>query len=135
MPAAAWWAAVVMGFLAVAILVANNLRDIPTDQAARQAYARGSTRRPADANAVPDVRRRGVRAVVLGVAVFIADGRSGCTQWALFALAAWPLAIRPVEQVANRDRPRPDPGADRNGGDARGVRAVAGARSQLWRAL
>jgi len=30
----AWWCAVPMGLLAVAILVANNLRDIPTDTAA-----------------------------------------------------------------------------------------------------
>ena len=29
--AAAWWGSVAMGLLAVAILVANNLRDIPTD--------------------------------------------------------------------------------------------------------
>ena len=33
-PAAAWWAAVPVGLLAVAILVANNLRDIPTDAVA-----------------------------------------------------------------------------------------------------
>ena len=33
-PAAAWWASVPMGLLAVAILVANNLRDIPTDAVA-----------------------------------------------------------------------------------------------------
>src|SRR4030095_5550962 len=32
--AAAWWAAVPVGLLAVAILVANNLRDIPTDAVA-----------------------------------------------------------------------------------------------------
>ena len=32
-PAAAWWGGVVMGLLAVAVLVANNLRDIPTDEA------------------------------------------------------------------------------------------------------
>ncbi len=31
---AAWWASVPIGLLAVAILVANNLRDIPTDAAA-----------------------------------------------------------------------------------------------------
>ena len=31
--AQAWWAAVSMGLLAVAVLVANNLRDIPTDTA------------------------------------------------------------------------------------------------------
>jgi 1,4-dihydroxy-2-naphthoate polyprenyltransferase len=34
MRAAAWWAAVPMGLLAVAIIVVNNLRDIATDQAA-----------------------------------------------------------------------------------------------------
>ncbi|MCA1830062.1 MAG: 1,4-dihydroxy-2-naphthoate polyprenyltransferase [Actinomycetota bacterium] len=33
-PARAWWAAVPTGLLAVAVLVANNLRDIPTDTAA-----------------------------------------------------------------------------------------------------
>ncbi len=33
-PSAAWWASVPIGLLAVAILVANNLRDIPTDAAA-----------------------------------------------------------------------------------------------------
>jgi 1,4-dihydroxy-2-naphthoate octaprenyltransferase len=31
-PAAAWWAAVAIGFLAVAVLVANNLRDLATDR-------------------------------------------------------------------------------------------------------
>jgi 1,4-dihydroxy-2-naphthoate octaprenyltransferase len=31
--AAAWWASVAIGILAVALLVANNLRDIPTDSA------------------------------------------------------------------------------------------------------
>ena len=34
MRAAAWWAAVPMGLLAVAIIVVNNLRDIATDRAA-----------------------------------------------------------------------------------------------------
>ena len=32
-PASAWWSGAAMGLLAVAILVANNLRDIPTDAA------------------------------------------------------------------------------------------------------
>ena len=34
MPARAWWAAVAIGLLAVAVLVANNLRDLATDRAA-----------------------------------------------------------------------------------------------------
>jgi 1,4-dihydroxy-2-naphthoate octaprenyltransferase len=33
-PAEAWWCGAALGFLAVAILVANNLRDIPTDEIA-----------------------------------------------------------------------------------------------------
>jgi len=33
-PARAWWAATAMGLLAVAVLVANNLRDLATDRAA-----------------------------------------------------------------------------------------------------
>ena len=33
-PASAWWAGAAVGLLAVAILVANNLRDIETDAAA-----------------------------------------------------------------------------------------------------
>ena len=36
-PASAWWCGTVMGLLAVAILVANNLRDIPTGLGERQA--------------------------------------------------------------------------------------------------
>ncbi|NNC75705.1 MAG: 1,4-dihydroxy-2-naphthoate polyprenyltransferase, partial [Acidimicrobiia bacterium] len=34
LPASVWWLAVVMGLLATAILVANNVRDIDTDEAA-----------------------------------------------------------------------------------------------------
>ena len=30
-PSAAWWGSLVVGLLACAILVANNVRDIPTD--------------------------------------------------------------------------------------------------------
>ena len=46
----AWWCGAVLGFLAVAILVANNLRDIPTDEAAASVRspcgsAIGATRR------------------------------------------------------------------------------------------
>jgi hypothetical protein len=37
--------------------------------------------------------------IVVGVAVFIVDESVGITQWSLLGLAAWPLAIRPVERV------------------------------------
>jgi 1,4-dihydroxy-2-naphthoate octaprenyltransferase len=96
---AAWWSSASMGFLAVSILVANNLRDIPTDTASgkRTLAVRLGGRR---------TRRlyRGCvvaafAAVVLGVLAGIADDGRGLPQWALLALAAWVVAIRPMERV------------------------------------
>jgi 1,4-dihydroxy-2-naphthoate octaprenyltransferase len=98
-PPAAWWSAVAMGFLAVAILEANNVRDISTD---RSAGKRTLAVRLGDRRARALYRALVVAAfvtVVLGVAVGIVDAGYGLSQWALLALAAWPLAIRPVEIV------------------------------------
>jgi 1,4-dihydroxy-2-naphthoate octaprenyltransferase len=98
-PPAAWWSAVAMGFLAVAILEANNVRDISTD---RSAGKRTLAVRLGDRRARALYRALVVAAfvtVVLGVAVGIVDAGYGLSQWALLALAAWPLAIRPVETV------------------------------------
>jgi 1,4-dihydroxy-2-naphthoate polyprenyltransferase len=98
-PASAWWAGTVLGFLAVAILVANNLRDIPTDAAAgkRTLAVRLGDRRT----------RRLYRAlvagafvtIVAGVVTYIVDERAGLTQWGLLGLAGWIPAIRPTEAV------------------------------------
>jgi 1,4-dihydroxy-2-naphthoate octaprenyltransferase len=97
--AAAWWSSVAMGCLAVAILVANNLRDISTDAAGGRRTL---------AVRIGDARTRllyracvvGAFAVIaIGVIVDIAVEGAGLSQWALFALAAWPLAIRPLEVV------------------------------------
>jgi 1,4-dihydroxy-2-naphthoate polyprenyltransferase len=98
-PASAWWSAAAMGLLAVAVLVANNLRDIPTDAA--------SGKRTLAVRMGERATRRQYRAaivgaylvIVAGVLVFIASETAGLTQWGLFALASWPLAIRPVERV------------------------------------
>jgi 1,4-dihydroxy-2-naphthoate polyprenyltransferase len=98
-PAAAWWSGVVMGLLAVAVLVANNLRDIPTDE--------GSGKRTL-AVRLGDRRTRmlyracivgAFATIVIGVVAFIVDGSVGVSQWGLFGLIAWPLAIRPMERV------------------------------------
>lgn len=104
-PAAAWWSAAAMGFLAVAVLEANNLRDIPTDEAAgkRTLAVRLGRRRT----------RVLFRALIVaafatvagGVAVGIVAGPLGMSQWALLALAAWPLAIRPIEVAGKADGP------------------------------
>jgi 1,4-dihydroxy-2-naphthoate octaprenyltransferase len=98
-PAAAWWCGAVMGLLAVAILVANNLRDIPTDEASGKRTL---------AVRIGDHRTRvlyracivaAFATIIVGVCVFVIDEPLGITQWALFGLLAWVPAIRPMELV------------------------------------
>jgi 1,4-dihydroxy-2-naphthoate octaprenyltransferase len=98
-PAAAWWSGSALGLLAVAILVANNLRDIPTDEASGKrtlAVRLGETR-------TRMLYRAGIvgafALIAIGVLVFIADESAGITQWSLFALLAWVPAIRPMSDV------------------------------------
>jgi len=98
---AAWWSSAAMGFLAVAILVANNLRDIPTDTPAGK---RTLAVRLGDRRTRLLYRACLVAAfvtVAAGVLLGIADERVGMSQWALLALAAWVPAIRPMERVGS----------------------------------
>jgi len=99
--AAAWWCGAVLGLLAVAILVANNLRDIPTDAA---------TGKRTLAVRLGDRRTRLLyRACVVGAFGTIAIGALihavrpsvGLTPWALVGLVAWIPAIRPMELVGS----------------------------------
>jgi 1,4-dihydroxy-2-naphthoate octaprenyltransferase len=96
-PANAWWCAVVVGLLAVAILEANNVRDIATDEVAGKRTL---------AVRLGDARARRLYAglvigafvtVVLGFLVYLVWPEAGLVQWGLFGLAAWPLAIKPLE--------------------------------------
>lgn len=101
--AAAWWSGVTMGLLAVAILVANNLRDIPTDaEAGRRTLAvrlgDRATRVLYRALIVGSFA-----CVAVGVLVGIGDERYGLPMWSLLALVAWPLAIRPMERVGKAE--------------------------------
>ncbi|HKN81173.1 MAG TPA: 1,4-dihydroxy-2-naphthoate polyprenyltransferase [Actinomycetota bacterium] len=99
-PAAAWWASVPVGLLAVAILVANNLRDIPTDTVAGK---RTLAVRLGDARTRVLYRLCVVvafGAVALGVVVEALDEGSGLPPWSLLALGAAAAAIRPFERVA-----------------------------------
>jgi 1,4-dihydroxy-2-naphthoate octaprenyltransferase len=98
-PAAAWWCGTVLGFLAVAILLANNLRDIPTDTAAGK---RTLAVRLGDQRTRTLYRACVVAAfatIVIGVLAFIVDERIGLTQWGLLGLAGWIPAIRPMDAV------------------------------------
>ncbi|HVF08676.1 MAG TPA: 1,4-dihydroxy-2-naphthoate polyprenyltransferase [Actinomycetota bacterium] len=100
-PAAAWWGGAVLGLLAVAILVANNLRDIATDEASGK---RTLAVRLGDRATRRLYRMTVVTAfatIALGVLVDIAIEGSGLPQWALFGLGAWVLAIRPMEAVGS----------------------------------
>ena len=102
-PAAAWWSATALGFLAVAILEANNLRDISTDGAAGKrtlAVRLGDRRARALYRALVAAA---FATIALGVAIGIADAGYGLSQWALLALAAWPLAIGPVDAVGSAE--------------------------------
>jgi 1,4-dihydroxy-2-naphthoate octaprenyltransferase len=100
-PAEAWWGGGALGFLAVPILVANNLRDIATDEA--------SGKRTLAVRIGDRATRRLYRSTVvaafatiaLGVLVGIAVDGAGLPQWALFGLGAWVLAIRPMDAVGS----------------------------------
>jgi 1,4-dihydroxy-2-naphthoate polyprenyltransferase len=98
-PAAAWWCGSVLGLLAVAILVANNLRDIPTDAATAK---RTLAVRLGVARTRTFYRSCVVAAfatIVVGVFAYLVDGRIGLTQWGLLGLVGWVPAIRPMEAV------------------------------------
>jgi 1,4-dihydroxy-2-naphthoate octaprenyltransferase len=98
-PAAAWWASVPMGLLAVAILVVNNLRDIPTDAVVgkRTLAVRLGDRRTRTLYRVCIVGA--FAAIVLGTLVDVLDEGSGLSPWSLLALAAAVAAVGPFQRV------------------------------------
>jgi len=92
-PPAAWWAAVPVGLVATALLVVNNLRDIPGDAAVgkRTLAVRLGARRTA--TLYSGLVAGAVLVPLLGVAL------GGLPLPTLLVLAAAPLAIAPVRSV------------------------------------
>jgi 1,4-dihydroxy-2-naphthoate polyprenyltransferase len=93
LPATAWIAAVVTGLLAVAILVVNNLRDVPTDAIAGK---RTLAVRVGEAR----TRQLFVTAIAVGVLLaVIGEPIAARSAWPLLAILAVPLAREPVNAV------------------------------------
>ena len=91
--AEAWWASVPVGLLAVAILVANNLRDIPTDAAAGKRTL---------AVRLGDARTRTFFRLLLIVSLLepvLAVTLGGLPAAALLSLTAAPLAAGPYREA------------------------------------
>jgi len=95
-PAAAWWGSLAVGLPACAILLANNIRDVDTDRAAGK-------RTLAVRLGAPVARRLYAGCVAGGFVAVIAMGIPD--PWALLALAALPLAVRPLRLVLTRRDP------------------------------
>jgi 1,4-dihydroxy-2-naphthoate polyprenyltransferase len=103
--AASWWSGAALGLLAVAILEANNVRDIATD---RRAGKRTLAVRLGERHARTLYATAVIGAFVtigVGVLSYIAEPNVGITQWSLLGFAAWPLAIRPLEAIRTATGP------------------------------
>jgi 1,4-dihydroxy-2-naphthoate octaprenyltransferase len=95
-PAAAWWGSLVVGLLACAILLANNVRDVPTDAV--------TGKHTLAVRLGVQVARRLFVACYVGS--FLAVVAIGISQpWALLGLLALPLAVSPVRTILTRTDP------------------------------
>jgi 1,4-dihydroxy-2-naphthoate octaprenyltransferase len=93
LPATAWIAAIATGVLAVAILVVNNLRDVPTDAIAGKRTL---------AVRIGEARTRQLFVAAIGVGLALAvvgEPVAARSAWPLLALLAVPLAREPVAAV------------------------------------
>ena len=93
-PDEAWWSAVPVGLLAVAILMANNIRDIPTDAAAGK---RTLAVRLGDRGARTAYRMVVLAALLVPFAGVLAGGLPPA---ALLAVVAAAIAVNPLRAIA-----------------------------------
>jgi len=92
-PGTAWWGSLAAGFPAVAILLANNVRDVETDRVAGKHTL---------AVRIGAARARTLYAVCLGGSLVGVVGIAFAHPSALLALVAAPLALRPWRLVTTR---------------------------------
>ncbi|HKX66663.1 MAG TPA: 1,4-dihydroxy-2-naphthoate polyprenyltransferase [Intrasporangium sp.] len=88
--AAGWWGAIGVGSVTSAILVANNLRDIPTDSV---------TGKRTLAVRLGDQRTRSLYVALIAVAFVMTALAALTSTFALLALLAAPLIARPIRAV------------------------------------
>jgi 1,4-dihydroxy-2-naphthoate octaprenyltransferase len=90
LPWTAWAAAAPIGLLACGLLVVNNLRDIPTDDAAGKRTL---------AVVLGDRRTRLLYAACTALPFMITLALGTARPWALLALLAAPLSLPPTQRV------------------------------------
>jgi 1,4-dihydroxy-2-naphthoate polyprenyltransferase len=96
-PASAWWCGACVGLLAVAILEANNIRDIATDTVAgKRTLAVRIGDRPAR-TLYAALIVAAFATLPAGALVYLLSHSAGMTPWGLVGLAGWFLAITPIE--------------------------------------
>jgi 1,4-dihydroxy-2-naphthoate octaprenyltransferase len=95
-PAAGWWGSLVVGLLACAILLANNIRDVSTDRGTGKLTL-------AVRIGAPRARRLFAACVAGSFLAVIAIGVAH--PWALLGLLGLPLAGRPIRLVLTRQDP------------------------------
>jgi len=95
-PPTAWWGSLVVGLPTVAVLLANNIRDIPTDAVAGK--------RTLAVRIGPIAARQLFALCIAGAFVFVVPM---CLRapWAALGFFAIPLAIQPLHLVLTRDDP------------------------------
>jgi len=89
-----WLTSVGVGALACALLVVNNLRDIPTDEVSGKRTL---------AVRIGDTNTRVLYVLLVDVALVVVIAIAiSWTEWALIALAAFIVALPPIGAIANR---------------------------------
>jgi 1,4-dihydroxy-2-naphthoate octaprenyltransferase len=95
-PAPAWSAALAVGFPAVAILLANNLRDVETDRGAGKLTLAVRIGAP---------RTRGLFVACLVASLLATVALGFAHPWALLGLLVAPFAVVPISLVRHRSDP------------------------------